>query len=49
MNVVAFRVKTMRIEILTARGPGKFCSPRTSWVKVGSWGEIFEKVLTGEV
>ena len=44
MKVVAFQVKTMRIQILKARGPGKFCSSRTTRLKVGAMDEIFEKV-----
>ena len=34
MKVVAFGVKTMRIEILKARGLGKIGSPRTRWIKI---------------
>ena len=49
MKVVAFQVKTMRIQILKARGPGKFCSARTTQLKVGEMDQMFEKVLTGEV
>ena len=42
MKVVAFQVKTMRIQILKARGPGKFCSRRTTWPKVLEMITVFE-------
>ena len=41
LSVVAFQAKTPRIEILQARGLGKFCSSRTSPVKVGVVHQIF--------
>ena len=34
--------------ILKARGPGKFCSSRTTGVKVGKIDKIFRKVPSGE-
>ena len=40
MKVVAFRIKTMRIEILKARGPGKICSSRMRCTKVGEMHQI---------
>ena len=49
MKVAAFQVKTMRIQILKARGPGKFCSARTTYLKVGEMDQILGKVITGKM
>ena len=49
MNVVAFRVKTMRTEILKARDPGKFYSQMLTALKVGENDKIFGKTLAGEL
>ena len=41
LSVVAFQAKTPRIEILQARGLGKFCSSRTRVLNVGDVHQIF--------
>ena len=38
----------MQIQILKTRGLGKFCSSRTTGVKVGKIDKIFRKVPSGE-
>ena len=47
MKLVASRVKHVRIEIRKARGPGKFCRPRSTWVKVGDMTRISRELFTG--
>ena len=44
LKIVAFRVKGMRIEILKARGLGKFCSPRKGDPKIFGH-ELHSRVL----
>ena len=39
----------MQIQILKTRGLGKFCSSRTSPVRVGEMDQIFGKVRSGEI
>ena len=41
-------IKTLKIVILKARGPGKFCSKRLNGTKVGEMDQIFRKVPSGE-
>ena len=38
----------MQIQILKTRGLGKFCSSRTSGIRVGEMDQIFGKVPSGE-
>ena len=42
-------VKGSRFQVLKARGPGKLCSLRTTYFKVGHVTRIFEKVTPGEL
>ena len=39
----------MQIQILKTRGLGKFCSPRTSGIRVGEMDQIFGKVPSGAI
>ena len=39
----------MQIQILNTRGLGKFCSSRTSGIRVGEMDQIFGKVPSGEI
>ena len=39
----------MRILMVQARGLGKFCSSRTTKVKIGKMDQIFGKVISGEL
>ena len=39
----------MQIQILKTRGLGKFCSSRTSPLRVGEMDQIFGKVTPGEI
>ena len=39
----------MQIQILKTRGLGKFCSSRTSGIRVGEMDKIFGKVPSGEI
>ena len=41
MILVAFQVKTLKIEILKARGPGQICSSSLSRAKIREMHRIF--------